>query len=163
MSGMDSTCAGGHKGGFAQKLFCQSKFAIPLPDEGVCPPEYLGPLMCGGITAYKPLVTYAKPGDNVGVVGLGGIGAMACMFAKAYGCTVTVMSRSEAKRAKAMEYGADHYVNMGDAEQVAAAANSCNAIIYTPNRCPDLNPYASMLKMKGKMAFVGAVTDSPGL
>ena len=53
----------------------QWKYAFPVPD--TFPPEYLGPLMCGGITAYKPIVQYAKPGDVVGIVGLGGIGCMA--------------------------------------------------------------------------------------
>ena len=113
---MVATCAGGHKGGFGKKLFIHWKYAIPLPGPDVIAPEYLGPLMCGGITAYKPIVDYSKPGDKCGVVGLGGIGCMAVMLLKARGCHVTVFSRTEAKRANAMEVGADSYVAMSDAD-----------------------------------------------
>lgn len=112
---MVATCAGGNNGGYAKKVFVQAQYAIPLPSADVCPPEFIGPLMCGGITAYKPLVTHAKPGDTVGVVGLGGIGCMAVQFAVAYGCNVTVFSRGEEKKAQAMELGASKYVATSDA------------------------------------------------
>lgn len=47
---------------------------------------------------------------------------------------------------------------------MAAAANSCDLIIYTAYRCPDMTPFINCLSMKGHLNFVGAVTeDSPPL
>ena len=46
----------------------------------------------------------------MGIVGLGGIGSMAVMLAKAYGCKVTVFSTSAKKEAQALELGADKFV-----------------------------------------------------
>jgi D-arabinose 1-dehydrogenase-like Zn-dependent alcohol dehydrogenase len=119
--------------------------------------------MCGGITAYKPLAMYSKPGDMVGVVGLGGIGCMAVQFAKASGCKVTVFSTSKRKEAQAMEMGVDKFVVTSDPDSLATAENSCNMILYTPNKCQDLMPFINCLYMKGKMAFIGAVTEPPAL
>ena len=142
-------------------MVVQSKYAFPLPDS--LEPEYLGPLMCGGITAYKPIVQYAKPGDMVGVVGLGGIGCMGVMLAKAYGCSVTVFSTSKAKEAQAKEIGADKFVVTSDPESLKTAENTCQMILYTPNVCGSLDPFISCLAMKGKMAFIGAITEAPKL
>ena len=43
------------------------------------------PLLCAGITTYSPLRHYGldKPGQKLGVVGLGGLGHMAVKFGKA--------------------------------------------------------------------------------
>jgi len=155
------TCAGGNKGGFAEKVFVQGKYAIPLPE--AVDPEFLGPLMCGGITIYKPLVTYSKPGDTVGIVGMGGIGGMGVMFAKARGCKVIAFSTSSRQEAQAKEWGVDQFVVTSDAEAMKAVENTCNCILYTPNVLPDLNPFIACLAMKGKMAFVGAITQPPAL
>ncbi len=40
-----------------------------------------GPLLCGGITVFSPILDFdVKPTDHVGVVGIGGLGHMALMF-----------------------------------------------------------------------------------
>ena len=57
----------------------------------------VGPLMCAGITVYSPLKKWSKPGCNVGVLGIGGLGHLAIKFAKAMGFTVTAFSRTSAK------------------------------------------------------------------
>ncbi|KAK3256427.1 hypothetical protein CYMTET_34437, partial [Cymbomonas tetramitiformis] len=89
------TCAGGGKGGFAEKLFVQSKYATETID-----PEFIGPLsvqtphhVCqnrrhGGNRRprwYWGHGMRCVHGDRVGIVGLGGIGAMALAFAKEMG------------------------------------------------------------------------------
>ena len=50
------------------------RFGIKIPMS--YPLEMAGPVMCAGITMYEPLKAYGvKPGDKVGIVGLGGLGA----------------------------------------------------------------------------------------
>ena len=71
----------GHRGGFATHVRCHWAWAIPLP-KGVNYAE-AGPLLCGGVTVFNPLVLHAKPTSHVGVVGIGGLGHMAVKFADA--------------------------------------------------------------------------------
>ena len=92
------TCTLGSQGGFSNKWCGDSEFCFKVP-EGL-PLKFVGPLMCGGITVFSPLKRWAKPGHNVGVIGIGGLGHMAIKFAKAKGCKVTAFSRSNAKVSK---------------------------------------------------------------
>jgi alcohol/geraniol dehydrogenase (NADP+) len=50
-----------------------------------------------GVTVFTPLAMYAKPTDQVGIIGIGGLGHMAVKFAAAYGCDVTAFTSSENK------------------------------------------------------------------
>ena len=53
-------------------------FRVPRAIELV----HAGPLFCGGATVFEALTRYGvKPGDRVGVVGVGGLGHLAIQFA----------------------------------------------------------------------------------
>ena len=59
-----------HTGGFGSHCAAQAKHVFLIPAE--IPSEQAAPLLCGGITVYAPLLAYdIKPGDRVGVIGLG--------------------------------------------------------------------------------------------
>ena len=46
---------------------------IKIPDSVAS--EHAGPLMCGGVTVWGPLYENgARPGDRVGIIGIGGLG-----------------------------------------------------------------------------------------
>jgi alcohol/geraniol dehydrogenase (NADP+) len=63
-------------GGFAEKVRASAKWVFPLPD--ALDPAAVGPLFCGGITVFSPLViSGVKPTDRVAVIGIGGLGHMA--------------------------------------------------------------------------------------
>ena len=94
----------GHHGGFASHVRSHWAWTIPLP-EGTNFSES-GPLLCGGITVFNPLVMYAKPTSHVGIVGIGGLGHMGVKFAAAYGCEVTAFTSSESKFDEARGFGA---------------------------------------------------------
>ncbi|MCL6404061.1 NAD(P)-dependent alcohol dehydrogenase, partial [Pectobacterium carotovorum subsp. carotovorum] len=47
---------------------------------------------------------------KVGILGIGGIGHMGVIFAKALGAEVYAISRSSAKKEDAMKLGADHFI-----------------------------------------------------
>ena len=48
-------------------------------------PAVAGPLFCGGITVFAPLLDeQVSPMAHVAVVGIGGLGHMALQFAKAW-------------------------------------------------------------------------------
>ena len=104
----------GRYGGFADKVRAESAWVIPLPDK--LSAESSGPLFCGGITVFNPIVQFdIKPTDRVGVIGIGGLGHMALRFLDAWGCEVTAFSTSSDKEAEAKSFGADHFINSKDA------------------------------------------------
>lgn len=68
------------QGGYASAMRAHERFVFPVPDS--LPSETAAPMMCGGLTVWSPLVRHgAGPGKKVGVVGLGGLGHFAVLFA----------------------------------------------------------------------------------
>jgi uncharacterized zinc-type alcohol dehydrogenase-like protein len=103
----------GHHGGFADRVRANAVWVIPLPSQ--LDPQSAGPLLCGGITVFNPLLLAGvKPTARVGVVGIGGLGHMALLFARAWGCEVTAFSSSPEKEDEAKGFGAHYFVNSRD-------------------------------------------------
>ena len=70
-----------------------------------------GPLLCGGVTVFAPLViNKVRPTARVGIVGIGGLGHMALQFANKWGCEVHAFTTSDSKEAEALKLGA-HFVH----------------------------------------------------
>jgi len=146
----------GHHGGFADKVRAAANSVIPIPD-GI-DLESAGPLFCGGVTVFNPLVQFGvKPTDKVAVIGIGGLGHMALKFLNAWGCEVTAFTSSATKKAEALSLGAHHALNSRDQNEIAAAARSFDFIISTVNAKLDWNLYLGTLKPRGRLHFVGAV------
>ncbi|KAK7178042.1 zinc-binding dehydrogenase [Paraphaeosphaeria sporulosa] len=71
------------------------------------------PLMCAGATVWTALTMYGlKPGDRVGIQGVGGLGHLAIQFAAKLGHEVIVLSSSESKREEAFDLGATDFFAM---------------------------------------------------
>lgn len=101
------------QGGYASHIRLHEHFAIPIPES--LEAAYTAPLLCGGGTVYSPLKRYGcGPGKKVGIVGIGGIGHMGILLAKAMGAEVYAISRSHAKEEAAKKLGADHYIATED-------------------------------------------------
>lgn len=148
----------GHHGGFADKVRAQADAVVPIPD-GI-DLESAGPLFCGGITVFNPLVQYGiRPTDKVAVIGIGGLGHMALQFLNAWGCEVTAFTSSEEKRKEALELGAHATLNSRDASAIEAAAGQFDLILSTVNVKLDWNLYLNTLKAKGRLHFVGATLE----
>lgn len=149
---------GGRHGGFADKVRAQATAVVPIPD-GV-DPQSAGPLFCGGITVFNPLVQFdIKPTSVVGVVGIGGLGHLALQFLNAWGCKVVAFTSSESKKKEALELGAHDTLNSRDEDELKAAAGKFDLIISTVNVKLDWNLYLSTLAPKGRLHFVGATLE----
>ncbi|MCG7546178.1 NAD(P)-dependent alcohol dehydrogenase [Pseudoalteromonas sp. MM17-2] len=147
-----------HHGGFADKVRAQSKSVIPLP-KGL-DAKAAGPLFCGGITVFNPLVQFdIKPTDKVAVIGIGGLGHLALQFLNAWGCEVTAFSSSDSKAKEAKELGAHHIINSRSEQALEEAAGQFDFIISTVNVKLDWNAYINTLKPKGRLHFVGATLE----
>ena len=83
-------------GGFGDHMTVDSHFAFPIPDG--LPSEAAGPLLCGGITVYSGLRHAGMTGgQEIGVIGIGGLGHLAVQFAAKLGNRVTVFTSSPDK------------------------------------------------------------------
>lgn len=146
----------GRDGGFAERVRAHWVWAIPLPD-GVRP-EVAGPLLCGGVTVFTPLLEFdLKPTSRVGIVGIGGLGHMALRFARAWGCHVTAFSSSPDKTQEAHSLGAHRVVSSKDAQAIAALAGQLDLVIVTANAPLDWEALLGTLGPKGRLHVVGAV------
>lgn len=145
-------------GGFADKVRAHRAWVLPLPEE--IDPATAGPLFCGGVTVFNPIVQLGiKPIDRIGVIGIGGLGHMALRFLHAWGCDVTAFSTSADKEAEAKELGANHFINSRDANALKSVANSFDAILSTVNADLDWETYIACLRPKGRLHFVGVVPN----
>ena len=148
----------GRHGGFATRVRSHWLWAAPLP-EGLDPLS-AGPLLCGGITVFNPIVQFGvQPTDRVAVIGIGGLGHMALKFLRAWGCDVTAFTTSDAKREEARHLGAHRTLNSRDDGALAKAAGSFDFILNTTNVGLNWNSYIAALKPKGRLHHVGAVLE----
>jgi len=147
----------GHRGGFASHIRCHWAWAIPLPD-GLDLAD-AGPLLCGGITVFSPLVAHAKPVDRVGVIGIGGLGHMALKFAAAYGCDVTAFTSSESKFDEAKSFGARHVVSSKDSAAMKRLGGSLDLLISTVSAPIDWNAMIGTLAPNGRLHVVGLMVE----
>lgn len=147
-----------HHGGFADKVRADASSVIAIP-EGI-DLESAGPLFCGGITVFNPIVQFdVKPTDKVAVIGIGGLGHIALQFLNAWGCEVTAFTSSESKRHEALAIGAHKTLNSRDHGEIESAAGTFDFIISTVNVKLDWNLYVNTLKPKGRLHFVGATLE----
>jgi uncharacterized zinc-type alcohol dehydrogenase-like protein len=149
-------------GGFADRVRCHWVWATPLP-EAV---DYAkaGPLFCGGITVFNPIVQFdVKSTDRVGVIGIGGLGHMALAFLNKWGCEVTAFTSSDSKRDEALKLGAHKVVNSRDPAQLKSIAGSLNFILSTVNATLDWQRYMDALAPKGRLHTVGIISEPVSL
>mmetsp|Transcript_16940 Transcript_16940/g.21950 ORF Transcript_16940/g.21950 Transcript_16940/m.21950 type:complete len:351 (-) Transcript_16940:415-1467(-) len=153
------TCCEGNIGGFANYLRVNdSSFVFKIPKSLYLPAT--APLLCGGQTVWTPLVTQTKKGDKIGILGLGGLGTMALMFAAKLGRKkLYAISGSPAKKRTALEMGANEFLNHNDADAMTHAQSSMDFILVTlsTQQKIDFSKFFQLLRPRGTICFVGMV------
>lgn len=164
MEGSHHLCASnegtivGRHGGFADFVRGHWSWAIPLPE--AIDMSKAGPLLCGGITVFNPIIlANVKPTDTVGVIGIGGLGHMALKFLKNWGCEVIAFSSNPSKKEQILAMGANKVINSTSPEELSSIAGKLNFILNTTNVSLDWNSYLTTLAPKGKLHTVGAVLE----
>lgn len=148
----------GRHGGFAERIRSHWGWAVPLPK--TLSAWSAGPLLCGGLTVFAPLLTLGvKATDRVGVIGIGGLGHMALQFANAWGCEVTAFTTSGDKHEEIRAFGAHRVVSILDAEAVKGIAGSLDFILDTVNASLDWPLIMGALAPKGRLHVVGALLE----
>lgn len=166
------TPAGGKSmGGYARYHRCPAAFAFKIPDNLAS--EHAAPMMCAGLTVFSPLVHFGNrhsqgpidqklKGLSVGVIGIGGVGHFALLFAKALGAQrIIAFSRRADKREDALALGADEYFataeDQGWEGKHAGALDLIFCTISSSNM--PLTDYINLLKRDGTFCQLGLPDD----
>jgi len=141
-------------GGYSERIVVPEAFVLhisPSLDLAAA-----APLLCAGITTYSPLRHWnTRPGDKVGVVGLGGLGHMAVKLAAAMGAEVTMLSTSPGKEGDARRLGAAGFGLTSDPATFKRLAGRFDLIIDTISAPHDYNQYLGMVRTEGAMVLLG--------
>src|SRR5439155_2007566 len=141
-------------GGYSSQIVVDENYTFKISPK--LPLANVAPLLCAGITTYSPLRHFkVRPGQRVGVVGLGGLGHMAIKLAAAMDADVTVFSTSQKKEADARRLGARNFVLTKD-PNLQAFANRFDFILDTVSAPHDANAYLNLLRRDGVMVLMGA-------
>jgi uncharacterized zinc-type alcohol dehydrogenase-like protein len=146
-------------GGYSDTLVVREHFVLRVPDalaqHGL---ERVAPLLCAGITTYSPLRHWkVTAGQEVAVLGLGGLGHMAVKLAKAMGARVTVITSSKEKQDDARALGAADVLLESDEQAMTAAELRFDLILSTLPDPYDINPFVKLVKRDGALVVVGVL------
>ncbi|KAI0351035.1 GroES-like protein [Trametes cingulata] len=159
------------QGGYSTAIRAHERFVFPIPD-GVESRDAAS-MLCAGLTVFSPLKTYgAGPGKAVGIIGIGGLGHYAVLFAKALGAEVYAFTHDASKISDIKKMGADRVINTSEKASIHAMddfhkdfSGTLDIIIstldtYTSNT--PLSDFLSMLFVHGKFISVGVPNaDTP--
>lgn len=148
----------GHHGAFADRVRAHWIWSVPIPDR--LDAASAGPLLCGGITVFAPLMQlHVPPTARVAVFGIGGLGHMALMFANAWGCDVTAFTSSPGKVEEALSFGAHETASSRSSADMERLAGSFDFIFITANATLDWDAVMGLLAPGGRLHFLGAVLE----
>ncbi|KAF2253604.1 GroES-like protein [Trematosphaeria pertusa] len=100
--------------------------------------EHAAPMQCAGATTYNALVSVVKPGERVGIIGIGGLGHLAVQFARKLGTEVVVFSTSKSKEEEARKLGASEFYLLDELDKIQKPVNT---LVVAGNRYPDWNKF----------------------
>ncbi|KAI1273522.1 oxidoreductase [Xylaria sp. FL0933] len=144
------------QGGFSSHARIHEYWVYPIPD--ALASSDAAPMMCAGATVFSPLKRFGiGPGKKVGVVGIGGLGHYAIMFAKALGAEVVAISRTRAKEHDARKMGADDFLATTEKDWNESHKMTLDLIISTASSFEEfqLPSYLSLLDVHGRFNLVG--------
>ena len=148
----------GQYGGFAEEVIANEVSVIPIPTG--LDHNNIGPLLCGGITVFTPIIEFnINKNHKIGIIGIGGLGHLAIKFYKALGCHVTAFTNSIDKNNLLKTIGADEVISSTDKDTIKDLGVKFDLLISTVNVKLDWNLYLSIIKPRGRLHFVGAVLE----
>lgn len=105
-------------GAMAEQVIVTADYAVKVPEN--LDPAAASSITCAGVTTYKAVkVSNIKPGQWIGVFGIGGLGNLALQYAKnVFNAKVVAFDISDDKLDFAKELGADAVVNTKNQDAV---------------------------------------------
>ena len=165
-AGHAHACANGQSwmnlgGGNSELMLAWASGCALLP-EGLAY-EAAAPIFCAGYTVMSGLRNAdPKPGERVGVLGVGGLGHLALQFSAALGLETWAFTGQENKRAELKSMGAHEVLVIGaDARQALNDAGGFDVILSTTNSSKQVASAFSGLRPGGRLMSMGVTTDGP--
>ncbi|KAL1297622.1 hypothetical protein AAFC00_006180 [Neodothiora populina] len=144
------------QGGYASHIRAHEYFTFKIPDN--IETSIAAPMLCAGLTVYSPLSRLgAGPGKKVGIIGIGGLGHFALLWAKAMGAEVWAISHSPSKKADAEKMGVDGFISTNEKGWNEPHKFTFDFVINTADAMDKFNmdDYLSIIKVWGKFHIVG--------
>jgi len=148
-------------GGFAEYAVGHARHVVRVPDD--IDPVDASPLTCAGLTTYKAVkVSGASSSSLVAVFGAGGLGHLAIQYAAVTGAQVVAVDIHDDRLETARTLGADHVINAGEADPVAAIQKlgGADAAISTAVSPEPFEQAHRSLARGGKLVCVGLPADN---
>jgi alcohol dehydrogenase (NADP+) len=149
------------QGGYASHVRAHEYFTFPIPANIAS--EDAAPMMCAGLTTWSPLVRAGTgPGKKIGVVGIGGLGSFALLWASALGAEVYAISHSPSKKDDALKLGAKEFIDTSGKDWHKPWAFTFDFILNAADMTHEfeLTQYMSTLNVYGTFHNVG-LPDKP--
>ncbi len=149
-------------GGYQEFMVAPASYVAPLPD--TLDFTDAAPLMCAGLTVFSGLRHAGfVPGFRVAVIGLGGLGHLAVLLARAMNGRVAVLSTSADKRDQALTLGAERFINLkteSPSEALRAWEGGADIIVATAPVADSMVAAFPGLALNGTMVALGAPPEN---
>ena len=163
LDGWESLCEdqranGWHVDGtLAEYALADSRYVTGIPKN--VDPAKAAPVLCAGLTVYKGLkLTRARPGQWVAICGVGGLGQLAILLARAMGYRVVAVDISDAKLQLARKLGAEHAFN-GRSQDVGRlvreAVGGVHACVVAATSTAAYTQALTLLRIRGTLVMIG--------
>ena len=146
-------------GGFASALKVPARNCIPLPDH--VSDVAAAPIGCSVTTGIHAMnLARISPGDVVLVYGIGAVGLGIVQLASRAGAEVIAVSRTPAKREKALSLGAAHAIN-ATADSVAervrdtTAGHGADVVMELVATKATMEESTKAIAKRGRLVFIG--------
>jgi D-arabinose 1-dehydrogenase-like Zn-dependent alcohol dehydrogenase len=152
-------------GGYGEYMIARAEALALVPDE--LSPAEAAPLVCAGVTTFNCLRNSgARPGELVGVLGLGGLGHLGVQFAAKAGYRTVAIARGKDKEPLAVELGARHYIDTQQQDPAAELQKlgGAKVILATVTNGEAMSAAVGGLAPNGTFMVIGAtpsLTVSP--
>ncbi|TDX31992.1 MULTISPECIES: zinc-binding dehydrogenase [Rhodovulum] len=152
----DKLLGGVTYGGFSKRIVVKEDLARRIPPGGDLPGA--ARLLCAGITTFSPINLWdLKPGERIGVIGMGGLGHMAVKLAAAKGSEVVVFSTSEDKIADERGFGAVEAYLWSDEAAMARNTGSFDLMVATVPVAYPMQQFLNLLNLGKTRVNIGAL------
>src|ERR1700680_2010860 len=143
-------------GGYAEYMIASAGALALIPNE--LSAVEAGPSLCAGVTTFNALRNSgARPGDLVGILGVGGLGHMAIQFSAKMGFRTVAIARGKDKEPLAKKLGAKHYFD-SESQNVAeelGKLGGAKVILSTVTSGKAVNAVLGGLGVNGKLILAG--------
>jgi uncharacterized zinc-type alcohol dehydrogenase-like protein len=158
----DKVSGGYTYGGYSKSIVVKEHFVVNVPDNMDL--SRVAPIMCAGITTFSPMQHWElMKGQNLAVVGMGGLGHMAVKLGVGHGANVTVFTTTPNKIPDAKKMGAKDAVLWSDKAAFERYRGSFDLMISTVPVQFKVQPFLELLKLDATLVNVGDLFDMDGI